>query len=253
MQFLYLTDLHMRDPANSWVDNERANFFASCLRELAQTYADAEFCVVTGDLTDQAEPMAYSWLYEQFKELPFPTIPLLGNHDDREAFWREFGVHGNNQANFVQSFRRSDNACFIFLDTIKPGSDAGTLCDARLFWLEKILQENRDVPVFLFMHHPPCEIGDVIMDPIKLDNPAELGHLLSNARNVRHIFVGHVHRNITTSWEEIPLTSIPGQSLNTTSTHVDFGLTAGIVEFERDSIQVSQVSFSHRASLKTFL
>jgi Icc protein len=250
MLFIHLSDLHLRDPASSAVACEHAKFVAACLKELAQTYPDAEFCVVTGDMTDQGEPAAYRWLSEQFNNLPFPTIPLIGNHDNRDAFLDEFGGRGYDQAGFIQSELRTNDAAFIFLDTVKTGSDAGTLCDLRLNWLKERLQKNKDRPVILFMHHPPCEIGDAIKDRIKLDNADALALALRYTPNVRHILFGHVHRNISINWNDIPLTSLEGQKQFAEGTQMDFALTAGIAIFERDSIRVSTVLFSHSTDVR---
>jgi hypothetical protein len=60
----------------------------------------------------------------------------------------------------------------------------------------------------LFTHHPPCDIGDPVLDPIKLSNSDVLAGLLLKHRNVRQIFFGHVDRTIFLTWNRVPCAGI---------------------------------------------
>ena len=128
MRFIHLTDFHLRDPASSDTAADYAGFVADCLSELADDHSDIDLCVITGDLTDAGEPGAYQWLAAELARLPFPTRLLIGNHDNRANFLAEFGGQGHADGGFVQSEYDADDTRFLFLDTVKPGSDAGTLC-----------------------------------------------------------------------------------------------------------------------------
>ena len=96
----------------------------------------------------------------------------------------------------------------VFLDTLDPGTDAGTLCPDRLAWLDRHLAAAGEEGVSLFMHHPPCDIGDPVLDPIKLANADEFLSVLRQHGNVRQIFFGHVHRNLHLVWNGIPCASL---------------------------------------------
>lgn len=47
----------------------------------------------------------------------------------------------------------------VGLDTLNEGHDGGRLCLDRLYWLETALEQARDKPTVLFMHHPPFLSG----------------------------------------------------------------------------------------------
>jgi Icc protein len=242
MRIIHVTDFHLRDPRSSENAAHHASFLAACLRELATKYADTAYCVVTGDLADAGEPAAYRWLRDQLDGLPFPTVPLLGNHDDRDAFLREFGDQGRDQNGFVQSEVNTTDAKLIFLDTLKSGSDAGTLCDLRLNWLRTRLQKSKDQPVLLFMHHPPCRIGDPIMDPIMLDNADAFECVIQETENVQHIFFGHVHRSIFVNWKGLPTTSLKGPHSYAEGPQTKYSMTATIVDLDGDDRRMTTIT-----------
>ena len=58
----------------------------------------------------------------------------------------------------------------------------------RLAWLEVELQRT-EKDVYIFMHHPPFDIGLPYMDRIKLDEAVTFGKLIANYKNIRHIFL----------------------------------------------------------------
>ena len=207
MHCLLMTDLHLLDPDGSAETAAHAAYIGACLDKAAATYPGAEACILTGDLTSLGEPAAYRWLKQRLDALPFPTVPLLGNHDDRAAFFGVFG-HGDDGHGYVQSVRRCGERRMMFLDTLDPGSDAGVLCPDRLAWLDRRLEDAGSDPVCLFMHHPPCDIGDPVLDPIKLANADELLTVLRRHGNVRQIVFGHVHRNLHLVWNGIACVSL---------------------------------------------
>lgn len=205
MHLILVSDLHLRDPEVSADAAAHAARIGEFLERAVAWSPDPVCCVLAGDLADAGEPAAYAWLKRKLDALRFPTVPMLGNHDDREAFRQVFGTEGTS-AGFLQSTRTVGGVRLVFLDTLSPGLDAGELCGERLDWLDRILAEGGDA--CLFMHHPPCDIGDPVLDPIKLSNSDDLAGLLLKHGNVRQIFFGHVHRTIFLTWNRIPCAGI---------------------------------------------
>ena len=218
MQSIVITDLHLRDPDGSPEAAAHAARIGERLDRISEAVPEAEFCILMGDLTDAGEDAAYRWLKRRLDELPFPSVPMLGNHDDRQAFCAVFR-RGEDHDGFVQSSRRFGEFRFVFLDTHVPGEDWGYLCEERLAWLDTRLGKGGDV--CLFLHHPPCDIGDPVLDPIKLSNASELARLLRQHGNVRQIVFGHVHRTMFLLWNGIPCASL--DSLGTTGSGVSPG------------------------------
>ena len=204
MHSIVITDLHLRDPAGSREAAAHAGRVAELIDKAAELVPDAELLILMGDLTDAGEDGAYDWLAERLAALPMPAVPMMGNHDDRPALRRVFA--GTHPGGFIQSVHNSGNWRLVFLDTHKPGTEAGYLCDQRLGWLDARLDEGGEV--CLFLHHPPCDIGDPTLDPLRLTNADELAAVIERHGNVRQIHFGHVHRTLFLCWHGIPCASL---------------------------------------------
>jgi 3',5'-cyclic-AMP phosphodiesterase len=79
-----------------------------------------------------------------------------------------------------------------------PGETGGTLCEARLAWLETKLFEEPLKPTLIFMHHPPFATGISHMDAIALSEPHAFAHIVARHPQIERIVCGHVHRAIQT-------------------------------------------------------
>ena len=101
---------------------------------------------------------------------------------------------------------------FIFLDTTLEGTHAGHYCKTRQNWLSKLLEKTSG-PLFIFMHHPPIDIGMPCVDRIGLQQKIEFREIVwPHREKIRHIFFGHIHRPLAGSWLGIPISSIRGMN-----------------------------------------
>lgn len=210
MKLIHLTDLHLVAPGQRlWGLDPFARFDAA-LNDIAAHHADARFCAITGDLAERGELAAYELLKDRLARFPIETHLILGNHDDRANYLSVFG--NPDSSSHVQHAMARDGAVWLFLDTLKgPPSSAGLYDAPRRAWLATELDKSKDLPVYLFMHHPPFDIGHALMDLIKLDDGQEFAGLLKG-HDIRHIFFGHAHRTISGIWRGIPFSALP--SLN---------------------------------------
>ena len=214
MKFIQVSDIHLGTPdalINGCSPTER---LYACFKDIISCHSDAEFCVITGDLTEFAEPAAYKHLKEILSEFPLPCFLMLGNHDDRKVFQSIFVGYSQDENGFVQYSHRTASGIFLFLDTKKEGLEAheGEMCNLRLKWLKEELMSAGNQPVYIFMHHPPFDIGLPYVDKIKLFEFEDFGETLKHGHNIKHIFFGHVHRMTSVIWKGVPFTSLP--SLN---------------------------------------
>ena len=152
----------------------------------------------------------YDWVRERLDAFPIRTFLLLGNHDDRAAFRTAFPEVACDPDGYVQQAHATDAGLFLFLDTLKDGCTEGQLCADRLGWLRARLAEAGTRPVYIFMHHPPFNVGIPLLDPIKLEEPEAFAEVLAEGGDIRHIFFGHVHRACYVNWRGIPCTALPG-------------------------------------------
>lgn len=208
MKFIHFTDLHLVPAGEKLWGFDPVARLELCLADLAKYHSDAEFCVITGDLTDRGDVQSYQILKDLIAGFPIKTHLMLGNHDIRENYFKVFG----GVAEFAQQQIVLDGQYFLLLDTLKGGaSSAGLMDAARRDWLCAALKEANGAPTYIFMHHPPFLIQHPLMDLIPLEDGDSFGNLLKGHK-VRHIFFGHAHRTISGQWRGHSFSALP--SLN---------------------------------------
>tara|TARA_X000000368_G_scaffold285690_1_gene226847 strand:- start:2172 stop:2957 length:786 start_codon:yes stop_codon:yes gene_type:complete len=210
MKFIHISDIHLvsKDgPLNGSVPSERLE---KCMDDILKWHADADFCVISGDLSEFAEIEAYQSLKNRVLEFPIPCFLMIGNHDDRDLFRTVFPDNPSDENNFVQYSFETNDGIFLFLDTKKQGKNVhdGELCEKRLAWLKKQLINAGNKATYLFMHHPPFEIGIPYMDKIRLFGSDQFLSTLSHGENIRHTFYGHVHRLTFVKWHGYTFSSL---------------------------------------------
>ena len=209
-KLIHVTDTHLMPPGQTLCALDPGARLEAVVEEVLRLHQDAMAVILTGDLSYHGMEPAYELARTILGRLPMPCHLLIGNHDDREAFQRIFPETPSDDAGFVQYRVASPLGTLLILDTVRHGHEDGEMCPARLAWLERALYECRDEPVFVFMHHPPFDIGIDSIDASQLAQGEALATLLHAHGNVRHIFYGHVHRAIAGSWHGIPTTTLPG-------------------------------------------
>ncbi|WP_439406253.1 phosphodiesterase [Bradyrhizobium sp. DASA03076] len=224
MKIIQITDLHLVPAGDRLFDNDPGERLTACLADIARQHADAELCVITGDLAHHGEESAYVRLREALKVLPMPVRLLMGNHDNRAHFRSVFPEVPADDFGFIQSALDTAAGRFLFLDTKQTDRHAGLYCEQRQAWLRSRLGESQGSPVYLFMHHPPLPVHFRPADDIMLDDAARFGQLLSGY-SIRHLFFGHVHRPIAGSWQNIPFSTLRGLNHQL---WLDFGHERGI-------------------------
>ena len=246
MKIIHFTDPHLVPPGNKLWGLDPTARLDACLEDAAHLHGDAAFCVMSGDLADAGETLAYTWLQQRLARIPFATVLMLGNHDDRAQFRSVFSDHPCDEAGFVQQAQHTPEGVFLFLDTLKGApSSEGQYCDKRQAWLTREIERAGEHPIYIFMHHPPCDIGIDGMDRIKLEEAGPFREIISAGANIRHIFFGHVHRTVFVNWCGIPCSSLPGTNhqVSLVADKLGFAYTAeppgyGVIILKDDNVTV---------------
>jgi 3',5'-cyclic-AMP phosphodiesterase len=153
---------------------------------------------VSGDLADHATDEEYEQVRELLAPLEAPLYVLPGNHDDRHALRRHFGVPGGAD----EPVRYSVNLGplrLVVLDTTRPGEDPGALDAEQIDWLDAELATEPEMLTLLAMHHPPLLTGIPVWDELGLPHADRraLGDVIERHRQVRRLVTGHAHRTMT--------------------------------------------------------
>jgi 3',5'-cyclic AMP phosphodiesterase CpdA len=211
MKIIQITDIHLVDRDEHLHGLDPTQRLKACIRDINTRNSDADLCILTGDLSHNGTIGAYENLRRLLDDLSIPYHFMMGNHDNRENFFRVFPEIPRDEKGFLQSVIDTATGRFLLLDTVEQGQNWGSYCGKRRQWLEAQLELSGEQPVYLFMHHPPFEIGIPCLDRIRLlDNADQIHKILEPYNNIKHIFFGHVHRPVAGSWNGIPFSMIRG-------------------------------------------
>jgi 3',5'-cyclic-AMP phosphodiesterase len=218
-----LSDPHI---GASWGDGDPVAKFAAAIDGVLALEQSPDAVLVSGDLADHAADDEYAELRALLGRIDAPSYVLPGNHDDRDALRRHFGVPGEG-GEPVQYAVELGPLRLVVLDTTVPGEDGGRLDDGRLGWLDATLGAVPGVPTVVAMHHPPFAMGIPAWDAIGLPPPdrRRLGEILGRHPHVQRVVAGHVHRAIAAELGGRPVVSVP-------STYVQGLLDFGATELE---------------------
>ncbi len=196
--------------------------------ELDASGATPEAIIITGDLADVGDPVAY----EELKAIVEPAalrygaqvVWVMGNHDDRGAF-REtlLGQHPSSapvdRVHWVGGLR------IIALDSTVPGHHHGEVTDAQLDWLAEELASRAPHGTILAMHHPPIPSVLDLAVLVELRDQAGLAEVLQGS-DVRSIIAGHLHYSTNSTFAGIPV-SVASATCYTQDLNVPVGGTRG--------------------------
>lgn len=223
---LQLSDLHLgADP--SAVDP--AGSLRAAVEAVLGLPDRPDALLVTGDLSDDGSERSYEQVAELLEPLRLPVHVLPGNHDDRAALRRAFGLAGAG-AEPINYSAELGPLRLVALDSTRPGEDRGELSEETLGWLDAELALQPARPTVLAMHHPPLVTALPPFDGICLSagERAGLAAVLERHRQVRRVLCGHVHRTIVAELGGRAVLAIP-------STH-----RQALLDFDADGFALNE-------------
>jgi 3',5'-cyclic-AMP phosphodiesterase len=189
-----LSDPHI---GAEWAEADSVAGLAAAVASVRAMPRQPDAVLVSGDLADSAADDEYGQVRELLAPLDAPLYVLPGNHDDRHALRRHFGVPGADSEP-VQYSADLGPMRLVVLDTTIPGEDPGALDAERLGWLDAELAMAPELPTLIAMHHPPLVTGSPAWDDYGLpaDHRRALGEVVAKHRQVRRLAAGHVHHTM---------------------------------------------------------
>lgn len=216
MLIAQISDTHMLPPGQiAYGIFDTAEMLASAV--VALNAAKPDVVIHTGDFAHHGAPEAYALAREILAGLEAPYYAIPGNHDMRanmrtafkDAAWMPTPDQPDAFIHFVVD---EGPVRILALDSMIPGATEGELCAERLAWLEARLDEERDRPTVVALHHPPFPPGLDGFSKSGLGNVDRLAALLGKHSNVVRIIAGHNHRNITGMCGPVPTVVAPSAS-----------------------------------------
>ena len=207
-----ITDIHIGFDPDAKPEELNRIRFRGTLDRITSAPNNPDFMVLSGDLTDHGDLESFEKTAALLENLPFPLLPMVGNHDTREGLLHAFPHtpnHGRdaNGFGFIQySVDAGAGLQIICLDTLEPGRHGGAFCEERAAWLKAELSGCNDKAVLIFMHHPPIVSGIGWMDPAPREPWIErFAEAIAGHDNIVGIHCGHLHRPINTTFRGVNL------------------------------------------------
>ncbi|MET7283931.1 metallophosphoesterase [Kribbella sp. NPDC005582] len=200
---------HLSDPHLDGTDvpRDRLRRVTAYLREFS---TPVDVVLVSGDLADHGLPAEYA---ELAAELPtdVPVLVLPGNHDVSAPLRAGLAgfVDAAGDGHPVHQVRDVAGARFVLVDSTVPDEDHGLLSKESLAWLDGVLREPFDGPIFVAMHHPPLVMHHPVMDQWLLFEQPALEAVLAG-KPITAILTGHVHNPVATTFAGHPVLGAPG-------------------------------------------
>ena len=218
-----LSDPHI---GAEWGDADSVARLAAAVEFMRALEPNPDAVLISGDLADHGDDGEYEQVRELLAPVEAPLYVLAGNHDDRVALRRHFGVPGDD-GQPVQYAADLGPLRLIVIDTKRPGEDRGELDASRLAWLEATLAAAPRTPTLVALHHAPLTTGIPASDEIGLppDDRQALGNLIEVHPQVRRIVAGHVHMTVCAELGGRPVLAAP-------STYVQARLELGAEEIQ---------------------
>ena len=200
---------HLSDPHLDGSEEARTRLrrITSYLREFTRP---VDVILVTGDLADHGLESEYGELAAELKS-DVPVLLLPGNHDVSAPLRAGLTTYVDSpgEGHPVHQVREVAGARFVLVDSTVPGEDHGLLSDDSLTWLDGVLSEPFDGPVFVAFHHPPLDLHHSVMDQWMLRSRETFEAVLTG-KPITALLTGHVHNAIVTTFAGHPVLGAPG-------------------------------------------
>lgn len=133
----------------------------------------------------------------------------MGNHDERQNLWAALPgaeEHAGGLPERQSVLLRTPRADWIMLDSLdRTNRSPGLLGEAQLAWLKAALDERRDRPVIVLVHHQP----DRRKLPSGLIDTGPLMDLLVPRKQVKALLYGHTHEWDVTQRDGLHCVNLP--------------------------------------------
>ncbi|WP_400087385.1 metallophosphoesterase [Yoonia sp. R78084] len=209
-KILFVTDPHICAPGQRIIGLDPSLRLAAVLDAAILAHPDAAALVLLGDLTHHGLAAEYEELDRILGAVSVPIIPMIGNHDRRDAFLARFPDAPQTPQGHIQTWRDIGDHRIITMDSLDGppyhhGQHAGLLCPDRLAFLEDALATRAGRHAIVCIHHPPFDTGVIGMDRIKLRNGSDVIDLLARHANL-HLVCGHLHQTVSGNTRGVPWT-----------------------------------------------
>ena len=206
-KIIWMSDPHFQNEGTIDGLDPRARLSAA-IDHANMHHGDADFAILSGDLVGDDIEGDYTALAGYLAKSELGIYPMMGNNDDRGGLRSRLELPADTMPDFIQFALETADGMVVCLDTHKVGSHAGQFCDVRRDWLDEVLSKNGGRDAYVFMHHPPMALGLPEQDGIMLEDGDSFLEVICGHGNVKHLFMGHVHRPTCGTVRGVPFATL---------------------------------------------
>ena len=147
-----------------------------------------DFIVATGDISNDGTKKSYIAYQKGIGRFKKPVYTILGNHDNHKNFRTVFGTKFRS----IEKITLSETWLMIAIDSTSINKVSGYITKQQMDSLRKLIKNNKDKNIVIFLHHQPIKMGFWI-DQVGLENSDQFIAAITNQPNIKAVIWGHVH------------------------------------------------------------
>jgi 3',5'-cyclic-AMP phosphodiesterase len=175
--------------------------------------------VMTGDLVHDESVEGYRYLGQMFAAAGCPCFCIPGNHDRRNLMESYLGAATVAQV----AAHRLGGWRLLFLDSTRPGDEAGRLTPDQIDQLERFLEAD-GAPTLIFLHHQPTPVHSAWIDTMDVRNGEQLLAVCDRHPHLKALVCGHIHQEFATTRGHYQILGTPSTCVQFLPGSPDFAL-----------------------------
>ena len=222
MLIAQISDTHIVLPSGHEeieTSNNRIENLRKCVKDIKSLTPAPDIIIHTGDVTHSGKKEEYEIVKSIFDDLDIPIFYTPGNRDNRinlkNVLNKKNVVFADNK-HLIYGVEFIDFN-IISMDTHCEDCSKGDLSEEKLDLLSKTLNEFKEKPFFIFMHHPPFNVSKTVNQAYEIhkkENVIEFSKLIKNYKKLFGVFSGHIHRNCYSKIGNVFACSMPSIAID---------------------------------------
>ena len=216
MLIVQISDLHIVEKGQKTLGiAPMAQNLQKCVAHINQLNPKPDLVLATGDITNDTSLEQAQYARQLLDQLNCPYFIIPGNHDNRQVLLDVFGesICPGNVDGMINYVLEDYPIRMIGIDSTKPKTVGGDMCQKRLQWLDDRLAEDTQKPTIIFMHHPPIKVGVLEADFDGFAGADMLGEIIEKHTNIERIICGHIHLPTHTKWHGTIISTAPSMGM----------------------------------------
>ncbi len=204
ISLIQITDPHLTENKKTKVKAWSTHASFERIVAFIEKNESPDFIVATGDISNDGTKKSYIAYQKGIGRFNKPVYTILGNHDNHKNFRTVFGTKFRS----IEKITLSETWLMILIDSTSLNKESGYITKQQMDSLRKLIKNNKDKNIVIFLHHQPIKMGFWI-DQVGLQNSDFFTASIANQSNIKAVVWGHVHYESENSLRSIKMLSTP--------------------------------------------